>query len=52
MPKYNLLKLYINTRQVEKAHKIAMAIKSMPIKVYSPTVGQIKKDAIDYLKNN
>jgi O-antigen ligase len=51
-PKYNLLKLYINTKQVEKANKMAFEINTMPVKVYSPIVGNIKKEVIKYLNKN
>ena len=49
-PRYELFKLYIQTKEPEKASKIASIINSLPIKVYSQQVGQIKKEAIEYLR--
>jgi len=44
-----LFKIYQKTNQVKKAMAMAKEIMNMQIKVYSPTVGQIKKAAFQYL---
>jgi tetratricopeptide (TPR) repeat protein len=52
VPKYELFVLFKNSCQNAKANSMAMRIKNMPIKVYSPLVGQIKQEAIDYVRAN
>lgn len=51
-PKYNLFKLYKETKQTEKAYKMAIIINDMQIKVYSRKAGKIKNEIIDFLNKN
>jgi O-antigen polymerase len=48
-PKYDLFKIYLKTKQDEKARSTALEIKNMRIKVYSETVRAIKTEANEYL---
>jgi tetratricopeptide (TPR) repeat protein len=51
VPRYRLFKIYQKTNQVKKAMTMAKEIMDIQIKVYSPTVGQIKKAAFQYLNH-
>lgn len=51
-PKYKLFKLYLRTNKKDKAYKMASLINVMEVKIYTPFAGQIKKEAIDFLRNN
>jgi O-antigen polymerase len=49
-PRYYLFRLYKRSDQNEKAIQMANHLSEMKIKVYSPVVGQIKKETTEYLK--
>ncbi len=51
-PKYFLLNLYQQTNDLEKAIQTAKAISNMEIKIYTPLAGQIKNDALKFLRKN
>jgi O-antigen polymerase len=51
VPKYDLFRLYINTRQLDKAHIVALEIRSMKIKVFSDAVKDIKTEVNKYLSS-
>jgi hypothetical protein len=50
LPKYELMRLYLKTKQIGQAKKMAGEIIAMPIKVPSPEVEFMRKEALNYLK--
>jgi O-antigen polymerase len=49
LPKYRLFTIYKNEEDISKTIEMAKKIVNMDIKIYSPLVGNIKNEALNYL---
>ncbi|HTI91342.1 MAG TPA: hypothetical protein VL727_12190 [Puia sp.] len=50
LPKYELMRLYLKIRQIGQARRMAGEITAMPVKIPSPEIEFMRREALNYLK--